>query len=165
MKSPPRAVVPIPTRNAALNASNTMKKLDTLRQKLLTGGLNIQPEDLIVRATSGKVRHHYQHPDQPGNHNLRLEYTAEVLVLDYSGPPEALCYLAGQWLSAEQPGHAATAISFRADILDNNHVDLLLTVEGLTDTYHVQVEQDGTRLDNCPAEHIDRQLYPPTLTP
>lgn len=137
-----------------------MQKLADLRQALLASGLNIQPEDLTVRVKSGTVRSHYEHPDQTTNHNMRLEYSAEVLIAEYHGAPSAACWLVAKWLHNAQPGHKPDALKFEADILDDERADLLITVSGLTDIYHVHDAADGIHLDACTPPHIDRKVYP-----
>lgn len=140
-----------------------MKKIAALRDHLLESALDIQPEDIIARVSEGQLRHHYRHPDAPAppaNDKIQLIYSAELLIMDYTGAPEAVFYLVAQWLSAWQPGHKNDCISIKAEILDNNSADLLITITGLTDTYNPVIEQDGTRIHNCPPKHLNRQTYP-----
>ncbi len=137
-----------------------MQKIADLRQALLESGLNIQPEDLTVRVKTGTVRSHYEHPDQATNQNLRLEYSAEVLIVEYHGSPAAACWMVARWLHNAQPGHKPDALKFEADILDDERADLLITVSGLTDIYHVRNAADGIHMDVCTPTHIDRKVYP-----
>lgn len=150
-----------------------MRKIDALRQTLLQSGLDIQPEDIITRVTDGILFHYYRHPDavsphavqsgapvRTANDKLLFKYTAELLIMDYGGAPEAVFHLVARWLSEWQPGHKPDCIKIKAEILDNNTVDLLLTIADLTDTYNPVDEADGTRIHNCPPTHLDRQAYP-----
>lgn len=140
-----------------------MKKIAALRDHLLSSALDIQPEDIIARVSEGKLRHHYRHPDAPAppaNDKIQLTYSAELLIMDYTGAPEAVFYLVAQWLSTWQPGHKADIITVKADILDNNSVDLLISISDLTDTYNPVAEANGTRIHNCPPQHLDRKAYP-----
>ena len=132
-----------------------MQALDSLRAQLLEQLPDLQPEDLVVRIRNGRVRHHYEHPEQAGNHKFSVSYELEILARDYRSAPEALLFLVAQWLSEQQPGHGAEALSFELDRLDNTTYDVIVKIKDLSQVFSPQLTAEGTLLHACLPRHLE----------
>lgn len=135
-----------------------MKSLRDLRQYLIER-LKITPENISTFATVGTMLNHYHRENDNLRDGLRIEYTGELLLIDCTLAPEIVAHLVGLWLHKNQPGHAGNAITFDAEILDHNSVDLKITITGLSDRYLAERSDTGTTLrhiTNTPADPIIR---------
>ncbi|WP_249962213.1 phage tail protein [Histophilus somni] len=136
-----------------------MKKLDQLRKQLLKlPYLKLKPEEVHVFAEQGTVLSYYARPEDPNtNDHFQLEYTAQIIILNYSGAPEVLIHSVNQWLRQHQPSHKIDAIQFEAEILNNDSVDIRISIQGIKDTYKPQQRNKGTLIVECvnkPADPI-----------
>ena len=132
-----------------------MKKLESLREHLLSSPLQIQADDLLTFAEQGKVIS-FQGED---NQHFELSYWANIIITDYSGNADQIAYLVLQWLKQHQPHHKEDAIEFEADILSQSAVDLSLKIE-LSETIKVRVEEEGVYLKSCAEPDIAETLLP-----
>lgn len=141
-----------------------MKKLKSLRQAFIDSGLNIQPEDLTTLVKTGKIISHYNRPDDRGNQKLKLEYTAELLVMDYSGDIAALAHIVSVWLRENQPGHAEDSVSFELDLLNHETADVLFSIKGLSEVITASETVGGTLIDSCKDPITDAIIRPEGVT-
>ncbi|MGP5360535.1 phage tail protein [Psychrobacter celer] len=135
-----------------------MHSLHSLRDTVLKQ-LQLEPENVSSFTEDGTLRSHYERKNSGSNSHFRLEYTATLLLINCTKPIEHVMHIVGQWLHDNQPSHDPKAISFEAEILDNNSADLKISIEGITDTYKPSVTADGTLIVGCsnqPADPIIR---------
>lgn len=135
-----------------------MHSLHSLRDTVLKQ-LQLEPENVSSFTEDGTLRSHYERKNSGSNSHFRLEYTATLLLINCTKPIEHVMHIVGQWLHDNQPSHNPKAISFEAEILDNNSADLKISIEGITDTYKPSVTADGTLIVGCsnqPADPIIR---------
>ena len=135
-----------------------MHSLYSLRNTVLKQ-LRLEPENVSSFTEDGTLRSHYERKNSGSNSHFRLEYTATLLLINCTKPIEHVMHIVGQWLHDNQPSHDPKAISFEAEILDNNSADLKISIEGITDTYKPSVTADGTLIVGCsnqPADPIIR---------
>ncbi|PAU73274.1 phage tail protein [Vreelandella alkaliphila] len=138
-----------------------MIKLQSLRQHLLTSveELRRNPEQLHTYINDGKVKF-------ACGQNLSHQYAvdAQIIITDYSGSLDTVMIPLLQWLNHYQPDLVIDeAVTLEAEILNNTHWDLAITVR-LTERVVAKVDcQTGTinaehrmpefPVDACPAKH------------
>jgi hypothetical protein len=129
-----------------------MKKPTSLKQFLLASYpyLEKNPDKLEMYVDAGTLKskilaslHH------------RIEYTLNVIVLDMSDPIGQVTVPLLAWLQRNQYDATTTEVSFRADILDNEKVDLDIKLE-LTENGIITFNEDGEFL----IEYQDEPLPP-----
>jgi hypothetical protein len=134
-----------------------MNKLAALRAHLLAipGEIKIEPDDLLTFADSGQVI-----ANASGTHeHYELRYKGNIIITNYSGRADMLAYWLLQWLKVNQPEHPDEALQFDADILNDDSVDLSLTID-LNETIKVEQTVDGIVL-----HHVDEPSIEPVLLP
>lgn len=132
-----------------------MNKLTSLRAHILSipGEINIEPDDLLTFADSGLIV-----ADASGtNEHYEFRYKANIIISNYSGPADKLAFWVLQWMKVNQPEHNQEAIQFEADILNEDSVDLSLTID-LNETVKVESTVDGILL-----HHVDEPSIEPEL--
>ena len=132
-----------------------MKKLESLREHLLSSPLQLQADDLLTFAEQGKVIS-FQGED---NQHFELRYSANIIITDYSGDADQIACLVLQWLKQHQPHHKEDAIEFEADILSQSAVDLSLKID-LSEIIKVRVEEEGIYLKSCAEPNLAEILLP-----
>jgi len=104
-----------------------MKKLLDLRRHLLAAvpALQASPERLLTFVEDGRVSFR-----RGTTYDHRYTYTARIIVTNYRGATDALMLPLLYWLSAHQPNASVDdTVTLEAEILDNDTVDLSLSVE------------------------------------
>lgn len=139
-----------------------MHSLHSLRSTVLEQ-LQLEPENVSSFTEDGTLRSHYERKGSGGNSHFRLEYTATLLLINCAKPIEHVMHIVSQWLHDNQPSHDPKAISFEAEILDNNSADLKISIEGVTDTYKPSVNVEGTLIVGCSNKAADSILRPTGL--
>lgn len=138
-----------------------MIKLHSLRQHLLSAvpELKRNPEQLHTFVNDGKVKF-------SRGQNLSHQYAvdAQIIITDYSGSLDTVMVPLLQWLNTYQPDLIEDeAVQLEAEILNNTHWDLALTVR-LTERVVAKVDCDTGSInaehrmpeypvDACPARH------------
>ncbi|AMW35704.1 hypothetical protein HEQ62_10270 [Haematospirillum jordaniae] len=118
-----------------------MKKLGDIREAVLGSPLGIAPDKLLVFAEKGSVLSRRG----PRNHAFVMNYTAHLIVTDYTGAPEALFFVVLDWLHTVDPDVSDEAIRFLVDVIDHKSVDISLTID-LEDIVAPSPEAGGVRL-------------------
>ncbi|MCY7297455.1 phage tail protein [Alteromonas sp. a30] len=129
-----------------------MKKLASLREHLLSASLNIEAENLLTFAQEGQIISH----QGSANQHFELQYHAVIIITAYGGDAAQIAHLVLTWLDQHQP-HAANAIKFDADIINNESVDLSLAVK-LSEIIKVEHKPEGTYLTTCDEPQLDTTL-------
>lgn len=121
-----------------------MKKLHQLRQHLVAAvpALAVDPERLLVFVNDGGLVASYT----PGL-SFQYRYTLELILRDFSGPPEAVMVPLLQWLTRHQPELLAgpdnrEKLTFEVDVLSDTLVDLAIKLP-LTERVRVAPDADG----------------------
>lgn len=105
------------------------------------------PERLRIWIRSGKIASRLYRVNQGFQYNFRLD----IEVRDFSGHPDQIFLPIILWLKKHQPDtllnhdRADQAINFEADYLDNNAVDLDISLT-LTEAVDVRPYEDGYQL-------------------
>ncbi|UYF99330.1 phage tail protein [Halomonas sp. GD1P12] len=132
-----------------------MIKLQSLRQHLLgaVAELRRNPECLHTFVNDGRIKF-------ARGQNLSHQYTvdAQILITDYTGSLDTVMIPLLQWLNTYQPDLPEDeAVQIEAEILNNTHWDLALTVR-LTERVVAKVDCDTGRIDTehrMPAYPVD----------
>lgn len=116
-----------------------MIKLQALRQHLLSAvpELKRNPEQLHIFVNDGNVKF-------SRGQNLTHQYSvdAQIIITDYSGSLDTVMIPLLQWLNTYQPDLVEDeAVQIEAEILNNTHWDLALTVR-LTERVVAKVDCD-----------------------
>ncbi|WP_241086856.1 phage tail protein [Candidatus Vondammii sp. HM_W22] len=85
-----------------------MKKLESLREHLLSSPIGLQEDDLLTFSEQGKVISF----QGENNQHFELRYSANIIITDYSGDADQVAYLLLQWLKQNQPYYKEDAIEF-----------------------------------------------------
>lgn len=120
-----------------------MKKLLSVREHFLKSGLGIQPDKLLTFAEKGTVTSHRGDPSRNGD--FQVDYNAHLIVTEYAGDPNALLFIAVQWLHRECPGAVPDAIKFHIDVINHGIADIMLLIP-ITETVSVAQAPEGIRL-------------------
>ena len=136
-----------------------MKKHQLLRQHLVTAvpALAVDPERLLVFVDAGGLNGTYR----PGL-SYEYRYTLELILRDFSGPPEAVMLPLLQWLTRHQPELLATPtnrekIVFEVDVLADDLVDLAIKLP-LTERVRVSRDAAGAlQLEHLPEPLAERE--------
>ena len=123
-----------------------MIKLQSLRQHLLASVPELQrnPEQLHTFVNDGKIKF-------SRGTNLSHEYRvdAQIIITDYSGSLDTVMIPLLQWLNSYEPDLVPDeAVQVEAEILNNTHWDLALTV---------RLTERVVALVNCETGSIDAQ--------
>ena len=123
-----------------------MKKPAELRQYLLNSvqDLQINPDKLQVFIDKGQLN-----ANLPTNLHFQYEFLINILVTDFSGTPDEVFVPVLAWLRRHQIDAPANAVKFEAEILNNNSVDLSITLP-LDERVLVTQDNDG----NFTTEHL-----------
>lgn len=142
-----------------------MIKLQSLRAHLLASieELRRNPEQLHTFVNDGNIKF-------SRGTNLSHQYAvdAQILITDYSGPLDTVMIPLLQWLNTYQPDLVEDeAVQIEAEILNNTHWDLALTVrltervvakvDCATGSINAEHRMPEFPADACPATHW--QLY------
>lgn len=103
-----------------------MHKLHLLRKHLTNAvpALTRDPERLLTFVEDGHIEF-YRGPTL----SHEYQYTAQLILTDYAGDTDAVIIPLLDWLSAYQPdADPAEAVSFEAELLNHQTVDLALRV-------------------------------------
>lgn len=103
-----------------------MQKLHLLRKHLINAvpHLKRDPERLLTFVEDGQIEF-YRGPTL----SHEYQYTAQLILTDYAGEVDAVIIPLLDWLSAYQPNaDPAEAVSFEAELLNHQTVDLALRV-------------------------------------
>ncbi|RUR27696.1 phage tail protein [Vreelandella nanhaiensis] len=146
-----------------------MIKLQSLRAHLLASveELRRNPEQLHTFVNDGKIKF-------ARGTNLSHEYRvdAQILITDYSGSLDTVMVPLLQWLNTYQPDLVEDeAVQIEAEILNNTHWDLALTVR-LTERVVALVNCETGSIDSehrmpaysadaCPATHWQLNIKHP----
>ncbi len=140
-----------------------MNKLQSLKHHLLNAILGtldngqaykIQPEDVDVFTTEGKVISHYARPNE-GNEHFKISYTANIIVKDYGKELQNITYVVLAWLSENCPHHKEDMIEFEAQILNDDTVDLHMILKNIEETIKVNQTDQGVEINACHDNVID----------
>lgn len=145
-----------------------MNKLNELRTHLLSlHHLNLKPDNLHTFIDEpGQVTSHANvlkntgfganlpqpaaPSAQPANQNFKMAYTASLVITDYADDFNVLAYELIQWLDTYEPERGETALTFQADILKVDLVDLQIQIK-LTEVVTVTNANNGVSISahNC----------------
>lgn len=103
-----------------------MRKLSALRQYLIDAvpDLKRDPDRLLTFIEDGSVQF-----SRGSNLSHGYRFTAQLILTDYAGEIDAIMLPLLDWLSIYQPDlEPEQAVSFEAEILNNDAVDLALRV-------------------------------------
>jgi len=112
-----------------------MKKLSELRDYFLSFPKFIDANDLLTFAEQGSVSYHrvpstqqntgfFDDQAAPGDDSFQIRYQANLIVTDFVGDFNALCFLLNLRLGQIQPGLKEDDIKFHVDIMDNSRQDV-----------------------------------------
>jgi hypothetical protein len=131
-----------------------VNKAESLKAHLMASvrELRHHPDCLRVFLDAGTIR-------RTGTNSLSFEYgyTLNVMLLEFPGHPDAVAIPLLAWVMENQrdlmdnPERAKTAITFEADILDSNKVDLSIKLP-VTEAVIVKRQDNGTLLVTHPDE-------------
>ncbi|WP_375592110.1 phage tail protein [Chitiniphilus eburneus] len=104
-----------------------MRKLQTLRAAIVAAVPTLAgcPENLLVFVESGSVQ-----AFQDANHSHRLDYTANLVLLDFTGDLGEVTRAVVAWLKIEQadllqnPERMAEGFTFEAELTSHSTMDL-----------------------------------------
>jgi hypothetical protein len=133
-----------------------MNKLQSLRDHLLTGPIEIDADDLLTFADEGQIISNASGT----NDHYEFNYKANVIITNFSGHADQLAFWVLQWLKIAQPDHRPEAVQFEADVLGEKSVDLSLSLN-LTETIKVSADANGDIL----LHHADEPNIDPVLLP
>ncbi|MBK5910134.1 hypothetical protein CCR85_01325 [Rhodothalassium salexigens] len=139
-----------------------MKKLAAARRHLLASPLGIRADALLTFAEDGRV---VQNRARGAPASFQLDYTAHLIVTDYTGAPADLMFVMLDWIDGHVPGAPADALSFHVDVIDHDRVDVSLRLD-LVETVQARADATGTILtaqDDPDAQRMDAQAL--GLTP
>lgn len=127
-----------------------MKKPNQLRQYLLDSIPAIQnnPDQLQVFIDSGNLYARLQ-----TNLNFEYQYTLTLIMTDLSIRPDAVLVPLLAWVKYYQPDIKPDAIRFEAEVINNESVDLSITLP-LTERVLVTLNED----DNYLTDHADEPV-------
>lgn len=137
-----------------------MRKLKSLRQYLIDAcpALRRNPEQLLTFAESGSIRFHVAE-----NLSHAYSFRANIVLTDFGEDTDTVVLPLLHWLSIYQADlQPEEAVTFESEILNNDEVDLMLTVQ-LTERVTVAQNEDGHYV---PTHHEDpRKIYEYGPTP
>lgn len=122
-----------------------MRKLADLRAHILSNvpELRKNPEKLVTVIEEGQIEY-WRGANLSHNYALPVRITT----LDYSGDLDALVLPILSWLSYREPGvDPMNAISFEAELLNNNSYDLAITVN-ITERVIVRATEAGLETEH-----------------
>lgn len=142
-----------------------MQKPDSLRAYLQAGhpAIKADPDRLLVRVESGRVVAAYG-----SGLNFEYRYTLKLTLLDFAGDQNALFALIVAWIGRHQREHllnrdlAENAVTFEADVLDSDKVDLEISIP-LTEGIMASATAGGFDLTPRPEPAEELDLPTPSL--
>lgn len=131
-----------------------MNKPESLRTHLLASVAELKhnPDRLLIFIDQGRIRS----TAAPGL-SFEYSYTLNLILTDYAGHPDAIAIPLLAWLLVNQSElltnleKGKDAIQFEADVIDQNSVDLSITLP-LTERVIVKQQEDGSLDVTHPAE-------------
>lgn len=131
-----------------------MNKITSLHNHILGNpDLMILPGDLLSFASGMQI----VSIPAGSNEHFEIQYTANLVITNYSAPFDRLAYWLLLWLKINQPNHSDGTVSFGADILGGTTKDISLAI-ALSETFQVEHTAEGTLL-----HHTDEPFIEPTL--
>ncbi len=123
-----------------------MKKPAELRQYLLNSvkALAANPEKLQIFIDSGNLQARLQ-----GNLNFEYQYTLNLIITDFAVHTDLVLVPLLAWLKHHQPDLPDNAVTFEADVIDHQRIDLSITLP-LTERVLVKQDDNG----NYQTEHL-----------
>lgn len=121
-----------------------MEKLAHLRAFILDGPYGVKKDRLVTFAENGTVRSF----NGERNKSFRLTYEANLILTDYRGGPWTIAFAILEWMREHQPDFAGDALSFDADILDTEKVDLGFQIP-LSEDVLVTEDETGTHMERA----------------
>lgn len=118
-----------------------MIKLTALRAAILASPLKIKAANLLTFVEDGSVKSWRE----SRNAGFLLEYSAKIIVTDYAGAPQDLCFVVLNWLHRDNPDATEDAFKFAADIISHKAADVEITVE-LSEIIAAETRPEGTAL-------------------
>jgi hypothetical protein len=126
---------------------HAMKKIDSLREAITTAypRLAENPDSLLVFIDQGSVT-----GTGTKSASFQWTYVAWLVLTDFAGDNDMLMCAILEWAKSHQPDlldnpdHATTGITFEADILNSDSVDLSIRVRLVERAIEVK-RDDGTR--------------------
>jgi len=128
-----------------------MRKLQLLRQAIIDANPSLQrdPDQLLTFIEQGSIRFHVG--EDVDNLSHQYTFTAQIVLLEFGGDVDAIIVPLLRWLSIYEPGLAPDdAVTFEAEVVKNNAVDLVLSVQ-LTERVVVYRNDQGAYV----VEHRD----------
>lgn len=122
-----------------------MIKLASLRAAILASPLKIKPVNLLTFVEDGSVKSWRE----SRNAGFQLAYNAKIIVTDYTGAPQDLCFVVLGWLHRDNPDATEDAFKFAADIISQKSADIEITVE-LTEIIAAETRPEGVALTPVP---------------
>lgn len=109
-----------------------MNKLIKIKEAILAMPLKIDPSDLLVKATAGKLIATKPSGNTHNiNKNFYIDYTVEILITDFSANAHLLFSFLLDWVFENIQTYENGDITYEADILDNSSSDLLIKIAGV----------------------------------
>jgi len=132
-----------------------VKKLHDLRKYLLTKipDLERNPDQLLTFVENGNII--FSPGDWYGNYTHRYKMPVRIVLTDWRLPVDDIVLPLLEWMTVREPGFDPnTAIRFESEIIDNETVDLSITID-VTERVRVSFK-DGKR-------SIEHELPEPVL--
>lgn len=130
-----------------------MNKAQTLREHLLASPLKLRGTDVLLSVTDCKVLSSVGHD----NRHFEMSYTADLILLNFSGAADVLAFVLLSWLETAQPYRQDEAFTLEADVLDHKKADIHIKIP-LTETVKVEFAPDGVRLWHTDEPGIEQRL-------
>lgn len=130
-----------------------MTKAQSLLEHLLKSPLKLKADEIQISISDGKTLC----TDGPLDH-FELEYTIDLLLLNFTGNAHVLNMVLLAWLKTAQPWRGEEALTFGSDVLDKHKADVFLHIP-VTETVKVEHRPDGVALHS-----IDDPQNETTLT-
>lgn len=102
-----------------------MDLLTDLHRTLTQGPLALPDEAVSAWAERGQL----VSVAGADNRQFEVQYQGHLLVVDYTGDPKVIFWLAADWLDRVEPHHAPDALAFEAEILDRERTDVHLMIQ------------------------------------
>lgn len=139
-----------------------MRKLQSVRDRLLASALGIPADKLLTFAERGTITA----CRGDGPRSFIVSYTAHLIVTDYSGDPDGLFWCLLDWVHSACPGKAPTDVfKFMVDVIDHKAADVSIQID-LDDVIKATTDDAGTTLTGQPdpdALAFDMTAFAPGL--
>ena len=118
-----------------------MNKAKNLREHLLNSPLGLHGAGLLLSVADCKVTAQ----SDESNQHFELNYTADLLLLNFAGNADVLIFILLNWLDKDQPFRSSNAFSLTADVIDDKTADINIKIP-LRETIKVRHDADGVSL-------------------